>query len=300
VARRELRTFEYVPRSVPRRVDGGIRARSQRGEIGESWWSRRFIEILESHEYGARLRRGRSYARSGQVLELEVTAGMVLARVQGSRPRPYRVELAVKTLSDRDWERAERAMAERAVFVAKLLAGEMPKDIEEAFTASKLTLFPGSGRELSSSCTCPDWASTCKHVAAVFYLLAEAFDEDPFLIFQWRGRTRNELMTHLRSLRSSGPADGRGSDGAAPSADRPLRECLAAYWRPRPELADVHSRPWAAGSAPDALVRRLGPAGISVRGEDLGDVIARAYQIISQGAEKLALAEQEPADGPAG
>ena len=299
MARRELRTFAYIPRSVPRRVDGGIRARSQRGDIGETWWSRRFIEILESHEYGARLRRGRSYARTGQVLELEVTGGLVMARVQGSRPRPYRVEVAVKTLSDRDWERVERSMAERAVFVAKLLAGEMPKEIEEAFSASKLTLFPGSGRELSSSCTCPDWASTCKHVAAVFYLLAEAFDEDPFLIFQWRGRTRNELMTHLRALRGSGPSGGRAG-GAAPSPDRPLRACIAAYWRPGPELAEVHTRPWAAGAAPDALVRRLGPAGIVVRGEDLGDAIARAYETISRGAEKLALADQEEVDGRAG
>ena len=293
--RRELRTFEYVPRSVPRRVDGGIRARSQRGDIGETWWSRRFIEILESHEYGARLRRGRSYARAGQVLELEVTGGLVVARVQGSRPRPYRVELAVKTLSDRDWERVELAMAERAVFVARLLAGEMPREIEEAFTASKLTLFPRSGRELSSSCTCPDWASPCKHVAAVFYLLAEAFDQDPFLIFQWRGRTRNELMTHLRALRGSEPAGVRGSGGAAPTPDPPLRSCLAAYWRSGPQLEEVQARPWAAGSVPDALVRGLGPAGIAVRGDDMGDILARAYQTISRGAETLAVADQEEA-----
>jgi len=282
-------------------VDGGIRARSQRGDIGETWWSRRFIEILESYEYGARLRRGRSYARAGQVLELEVSSGLVLARVQGSRPRPYRVELGVKTLSDQDWARAERAMAERAVFMAKLLAGEMPKEIEAAFVASKLTLFPGSGRELASSCTCPDWASTCKHVAAVFYLLAEAFDEDPFLIFQWRGRTKADLLQRLRTLRGSAGAAGARAAVPAASPDRPLRACLASYWRAGPEGAEVQARPWAA-PAPEALVRRLGAAGVTVRGEDLGEVIARAYRAISLGAESIALAdrEAEAADGRAG
>src|SRR5262245_39002125 len=202
---RQFRDFGFVPRSQPVRVEGGIRARSRRGDFAGTWWSRRFIEILESYEYGARLRRGRSYARAGQVLDLTVARGVVRARVQGSRPRPYRVEVTVRTLSDRDWERAERTMAEKAVFAARLLAGEMPDEIEEAFTASRLTLFPRSGRELASSCTCPDWASPCKHVAAVFYLLAEAFDRDPFLIFEWRGRTKDELLGRLRALRGSEP-----------------------------------------------------------------------------------------------
>src|SRR5215510_15212257 len=112
----------YVP-SRPRSVQGGIKAQSRRGDIGETWWSRRFIAILESFDYASRLQRGRHYARRGQVMDLEVRKGVVEARVQGSRPRPYRVRLGVETLDERDWQRAERAMAAKASFAAMLLAG---------------------------------------------------------------------------------------------------------------------------------------------------------------------------------
>src|SRR5215831_13378587 len=132
--------FWRYRRQVPSRplpVEGGIKAQSQRGGIGETWWSRRFIEILESFDFGSRLERGRHYARRGQVLDLDVRKGVVEARVQGSRVRPYRVRLGVETLDERDWARAERVMAGRAAFAAKLLAGEMPPDIEEAFAACR-------------------------------------------------------------------------------------------------------------------------------------------------------------------
>src|SRR5215472_10435625 len=187
--------------TTPLPVESGLRARSRRGDIGETWWSQRFIAILESFGFGSRLDRGRNYARRGQVLDLEVRRGVVDARVQGSRVRPYRVRLAVETLDEADWERAERAMAAKAVFAARLLAGEMPHEIEQTFAACRLSLFPTSASQLASSCTCPDAANPCKHVAAVFYLLAEAFDGDPFLVFAWRGRTREELLERLAALR---------------------------------------------------------------------------------------------------
>ena len=132
---------DYEP-SRPLPAEGGIAARSRRGDIGETWWSRRFIELLESFGVGSRLKRGRNYARTGQVLELDVEPGVVLAKVQGSRYTPYRVRIRGKLLSENQWRRAEKAMASQALPLARLLAGEMPTEIEDVFAACRLTLFP--------------------------------------------------------------------------------------------------------------------------------------------------------------
>src|SRR4030081_318407 len=120
-----------------------------------------------------------------------VICGRGGGRGPGLSDAPDRVRIAVKTLGPKDWDRAERAMASKAIFAAKLLAGEMPREIEDAFSACKLSLFPAAGRELASACSCPDWASPCKHVAAAFYILAEAFDADPFLVSPGGAGPRN-------------------------------------------------------------------------------------------------------------
>lgn len=281
----------YEP-SQPRSVEGGIKAQSRRGDIGETWWSRRFIAILESFDYASRLQRGRHYARRGQVMDLDVGKGVVEAHVQGSRPRPYRVRLGVEVLSERDWTRAEKAMASKALFMAKLLAGEMPREIEQAFAACKLSLFPTSGRQLSSACSCPDWASPCKHVAATFYILAEAFDADPFLVFKWRGRTKEELLENLGALREEAPTEVEAPvpADAAPS----LAQRLDDFWEAGPELTDVQVRPWTAVGA-DELIRRLGPVGVTVQGRDVSELLADAYRAMSAAAKRLALGDpQEP------
>ena len=276
--------------TAPLPVDSGLRARSRRGDIGETWWSRRFIAILESFGLGTRLERGRNYARRGQVLDLEVRKGLVEARVQGSRVRPYRVQLGVQTLTEDDWTRAERAMASKAVFAAKLLAGEMPRDIEETFAASRLSLFPTSASQLSSSCTCPDAIKPCKHVAAVFYQLAEALDRDPFLVFTWRGRTREELLERLAALRRPARRAPAPEAGAEVVAEPTLEDALDRFWEAGPELDRVRARPWAAG-APDAAIRQLGPIGVTVRGADLADLLAAACRTLAAAAQRRALGE---------
>ena len=204
-ARRSFPPDDWVPydHPPPIPVEGGLRARSRRGDIGETWWSQRFVAALE-RAYGttaSRLARGRAYARAGQVLGLDLRRGIVEAAVQGSRPQPYAVSIRVKVLSDAQWTRVEAALATRALFLARLLAGEMPIDIEEAFEAAELSLFPERRGDLRTSCSCPDTANPCKHVAAAYYLLAESFDRDPFLAFEWRGRSREQLIGNLRALR---------------------------------------------------------------------------------------------------
>jgi uncharacterized Zn finger protein len=271
---------DYV-KSGPIRVDNGIRARSRRGAIGSSWWSRRFIEVLESLELGGRLARGRSYARAGQVLSLEVTAGSVVASVQGSRPKPYQVRIDIRQIWATHWERVENALAEAAIFSAKLLAGEMPEDLEDVFDDLGLSLFPRDAGELTMECSCPDWSVPCKHVAATLYLLAEAFDRDPFLVLTWRGRDKATLLANLRTLRGS-------SESAAEAPRRSiwdelrslphddLADCVAGYFSCRSRLTPVD-----AGQRdiviPDAVLRERDPLLLEAHGKAVTDLLRPAY-----------------------
>jgi uncharacterized Zn finger protein len=202
------RDFGYYRPSRPREARGGIKAQSRGGTFGKSWWARRWIEVLESFNIGARLDRGRSYARRGQVLSITIGKGTVSAEVQGSRPKPYQVRIKVEALSRAHWKRLADALGRQALFGAKLLAGEMPGDIEKAFQAAGLSLFPGRSKDLQTDCSCPDWSNPCKHIAAVHYLLGEEFDRDPFLIFQLRGMEREEL---IRLIGGSAAAKGKGT-----------------------------------------------------------------------------------------
>ncbi|UWP84717.1 SWIM zinc finger family protein [Dactylosporangium fulvum] len=192
------------------RVEGGIRARSTRGAIGSSWWSKRFLAVLESFALGTRLTRGRNYARAGQVLSLDITPGAVEATVQGSRPKPYEARIGLAVFPGDVWARVEAALAAEALGAAKLLAGELPPHVEDVFTGAGAPLFPARITDLGLHCSCPDSAVPCKHLAATFYLLAERFDADPFQILLWRGRARDALLANLRELRT-------GADSAAPA-----------------------------------------------------------------------------------
>ncbi|BCJ60979.1 SWIM zinc finger family protein [Micromonospora endophytica] len=194
----------YADYGRPRKVDGGLRARSTRGAIGVSWWSRRFLEVLESFALGTRLTRGRSYARAGQVLHLDIAPGTVRATVQGSRAQPYQVHIALSAFPASLWDRIEQQLAAQAFFSARLLAGDLPPELEELFAAAGAPLFPAEVTQLEQHCSCPDFAVPCKHLAATFYLLAEAFDADPFALLHWRGRSRAELLERLRELRGAG------------------------------------------------------------------------------------------------
>jgi uncharacterized Zn finger protein len=271
-----------IPRDAwsggPRKVDGGIKARSRRGEIGQSWWSRRFLDVLESFGMGGRLLRGKNYARAGQVLTMNLSTSLVVAQVQGSRPEPYRVRIAVKAFTDREWLRIEEALAAQALFAAKLLAGEMPTDIEDVFTQLGLKLFPGTLRELSMDCSCPDWEVPCKHLAATCYLLAESFDADPFEILAWRGRGRTELLARLRRLRDGGHRPAAPIDAEPDTA--PLDEAIEDFWRcgPQPEQP-IGEAP---APRPDALLDQLDPIGLTVDGRELADLLRPAYHALNR------------------
>lgn len=253
----------YFPKSSPRTAKGGIKAQTQRGSFGKSWWAKRWIAVLEGFNIGARLGRGRTYARKGQVLSVEIEKGQVQAKVQGSRPRPYNISLKVKVLTEADWKKLAREISHQAIFAAKLLAGEMPQDIEKAFQSAGLSLFPEKSKDLETDCSCPDWSNPCKHIAAVYYLLGEEFDRDPFLIFKLRGMTREEIMDLLgRDIGFQAPY----LEAQALAAEKQIGPA----YQPEPLPTDM-SGFWQGGKIPDhlfgevrlpnlqaGLVRRLG------------------------------------------
>jgi uncharacterized Zn finger protein len=227
-------SYPSFPRSRPRAAKGGIKSQSKRGSFGQSWWAKRWIGVLESFDIGARLGRGRSYARNGEVLSIDIAEGEVKAQVQGSRPQPYAVTIEVKVLTRKQWDQVVEALSAQALFVAKLLAGEMPQDIEQVFEKMKLSLFPQQQADLKTDCSCPDWSNPCKHVAAVYYLLGEEFDRDPFLLFQLRGLRREALLQRLSRLTPVSEAASAAVEvtamGRAAHPATPLPSDPAGFW----------------------------------------------------------------------
>jgi uncharacterized Zn finger protein len=232
-------------------------------KLGTTWWGQRWIEALEHILQGdtGRLARGRSYARGGRTHDLVIESGKVTARVTGSR-EPYRVSLALPQLSAATWQAAITFMAQKAEFAALLLNSEMPQQIDEAFQAAGASLFPTRRADLETDCDCPDHGDPCKHIAAVHYVLGEAFDRDPFLLFELRGRGREQVLTLLRQARGEGGGTRRRSHGKSEGDAKPPSVALVKLTKnnyavapaPLPALSFSFEAPATHG----AVLRQLG------------------------------------------
>lgn len=241
-------------RRIP--VEGGVAARSRRGAIGESWWSERFLAVLDQLGVGGRLSRGKTYARAGQVIDLTIEPGKVVATVQGSRDEPYRARIGLSPFADEAWDAVEDAFARDSWYAASLLGGSVPEDLEDVFASVGLSLFPTGAREMPMDCTCPDWSVPCKHLAAVAYLVAERFDADPFLILRWRGRDRARLLAGVRSRRDDGDP-----------VVTPLATVVNRFFDlggPLPQVARTAPRP----GLSEALLDEMPPLGVRLGGPD--------------------------------
>ena len=172
--------------------------------VGSTWWGQRWVEALEHgpRDVVARLGRGRAYARDGHVSELKIMAGSVVAMVRDDDLESYKVTLHLEVFQPKLWKRILNTMSEQALFVGQLLNGEMPREIAQVFHACGKSLFPSSFHDIDADCGCEDWSSPCKHVAATYYVLADALDHDPFILFKLRGRTREQVLSGLGQLRS--------------------------------------------------------------------------------------------------
>ncbi len=295
---RKRYSYNYWPSyesTRPLEADG-IKARSRRGKFTETWWGDRWIAALKPLMDSGRLSRGRSYARKGQVLEIDLKPGKVAARVQGSRRSPYKVAIELTPLNDKQWNAVLDALADQAIYAAQLLNGEMPDDIERIFEAVKVPLFPSARGDLKSNCSCPDWANPCKHIAAVYYLLGERFDGDPFLLFELRGRSQEQIAAALRERRAGlgGGATLELSPYAPDSIEAvtvaPLEETLDRYWG-QSRVLDGLTVQIAAPPVTLALLKRVGlpdfvdPAGFRAQ-------LERTYAGVTARALEVAFAER--------
>lgn len=256
--------WRTYPASTPHRPEQGIATSKQRGGMAGTWWSERLVQLLDSFGLGARLQRGRRYARQGQLVSFDVEAGIVVAQVQGSRAAPYVVTVAAPPLTDDHWDQVQDAIRSRVSFVAELLAGHVPPELEAVFDLAGVPLLPTRWGEIRATCSCPDWENPCKHVAAVLYVFADRLDDDPWLLLQWRGRRRDELLAHLR------PGD----------AERPQ---VAPWWPLKPgaplPVDDGHRSTWTV-TDPTAALTRLGPLAVEVRSRPVTDLVIEAYTLI--------------------
>jgi hypothetical protein len=260
----------YAP-SVPLPAQDGIATSKQRGPMAATWWSRRFTEVLESFGLGARMQRGRRYARTGQVLSLQVSSGVIAAQVQGSRRTPYLVTVSLTDPGDEQWQRIIDTMKAKVGFVARLLDGEVPPDLEEVFSSCGVVLFPKAWKDLRAACSCPDWENPCKHIAAVLYVFADQLDADAWLALELRGRSRETLLEALTSA-------GREPRGG-------IVDEVAPWWPfpagPLPALAEMG--PLAAAvtpDRPDGVLDSLEPLEVDVGASLFADLVRPLYERI--------------------
>ncbi|WP_369217864.1 SWIM zinc finger family protein, partial [Streptomyces flavofungini] len=162
-----------------------------------TWWGNAWIDALKTSALDqARLARGRTYARDGAVDTITVAPGRIVAYVHGSRPRPYRAEIRLRTMLPEHWDRFLDAVTADAAHIAALLDKDMPHALADAAARTDVPLLPGA-RELSPSCTCPDRGHPCKHAAALAYQTARLLDADPFVLFLLRGGEEADLLDEL-------------------------------------------------------------------------------------------------------
>lgn len=185
--------------------------------IAKSWWGRAWCDNLERYaDYESRLERGKRYVKTGTVIDLSITKGRIQAKVQGSRKTPYKVEIRISPLSEERCQEILQTCGKRVETLENLLAGDFPEELKELFT-QRGGLFPSS-REISFSCSCPDWALMCKHVAAVLYGIGARLDENPSLFFELRGIEMGRFIDVAiasrveRMLKNAGQTSGRTID----------------------------------------------------------------------------------------
>ncbi|MBN2197227.1 MAG: SWIM zinc finger family protein [Polyangiaceae bacterium] len=292
--------YESTPKKPP--PERGIRMK----KAGTTWWGQRWIEALENVLCGdsARLARGRTYARAGRTHDLVVKGGKVTAKVTGSRATPYKITIELTELSAPAWKKAIDGLTKKAQFSAELLAGQMPQAIDEVFVEAGVSLFPKQRADLKTSCSCPDWGDPCKHVAATHYVLGEALDRDPFLLFELRGRTKDQVLDALRAARGGTgetPAKKAGRSKAA-SEDATnevptvkLGKLKAGEYdksrEPLPALHFSFEPPVTHG----AVLRQLGAPTNWEEDASPADVLAPLVRAAAETARRIAMAEPSDA-----
>lgn len=174
-------------------------------QFSRTWWGKQFIAALEKFSDPARLGRGRSYARNGKIIDYKIVQNKITATVRGSvnpyfgvyKEPKYKTVIEITPITPSNWSKAIKHLSAKASFVSKLLMNEVPDNIEEVFSDLGLHLLPHSQKDFKTNCSCPDWENPCKHIAGVYYLVASQLDNDPFLLFELRGLSKEALQAEL-------------------------------------------------------------------------------------------------------
>jgi uncharacterized Zn finger protein len=238
-----------------------------------------FLGTFESLRMGPTFARGRRDERAGHVRQLTVSGSLVVAQVRGPEDTTaFRARLALRAFGATEWARVEQALAAEARFVADLLGGRMPAGIEAVFAEAGLSLVPLSLDEVAMDCSCERWPMPCVHLAATIYAVARSFTEDPFGVFTWRGRSRDELLLHLRELRGALAVDRVSTlDAVSPTVMEDASADPTDFWGDTAApLVPAGGRPGAA-SRPDAHLDQLDPPPLAHDGRTLTDLLRPAY-----------------------
>jgi uncharacterized Zn finger protein len=277
----------YESRPIP--VDDGISTSKARGAMAEQWWSKRFVEVLDTYGLGGRMQRGRRYARTGQLRSFAVVSGELRAEVQGSRRTPYQVTVRAPATSDAQWSQVDAALASRVKFAARLLAGEVPAELEDVFATAGVPLLPKRWSDVVARCTCPDDANPCKHIAATLYVFADKLDRDPWLLLDWRGRTRQQILDPLlpRGIAAADADDDPAVEHEGPASsvapwwpldlrrsrsltgDRPVTNAVG-------HLLDVDPP-----DPPEIILGRLNDLAAEVKGTPVVELLPEAYRVVT-------------------
>ncbi|MFF7382278.1 SWIM zinc finger family protein [Streptomyces griseoluteus] len=263
-----------------RRTFPSFAPRPERQDFATTWWGQAWVDALEHTALDAdRLARGRGYADAGHVDAITVTPGLVLAYVRGSRPRPYRVQLRLRRLSDEDWERLLAAAVDSPADIAALLDKELPHTLADL----GLPLLPGPG-DLIPQCSCPDSGRPCKHAAALCYQTARLLDADPFVLLLLRGRGERELLDTLSRRSAASAARAAGERG--PAAQPGVRASEALAGRPLPPLPAPQPAP-AHPEAPPAYPAAPGGPDPFALDQLATDAAARAHALLTTGRDPV-------------
>jgi uncharacterized Zn finger protein len=162
--------------------------------IANSFWGKSWCSNLERYsDFASRMPRGRTYVRNGSVLDLQIAKGEVAAMVAGSSL--YKIKITVAPVTAARWKAICRDCAGEINSVVELLQGRLAKGVMDRVCRQGDGLFP-SPEEIKLSCSCPDWADMCKHVAAALYGVGARLDERPQLLFKLRGVDENDLLAN--------------------------------------------------------------------------------------------------------
>lgn len=285
----EKRASDQIRSESPRRVRNGIKLRAKDVPTAETWVAARLHSLMQRVFDADALAEGFTYARAGQTSSMDVQPGRITARVQGRLQRAYVLNMVRSPLTEQQWDETIGAMAGEAIYVARLLAGEMPPNLGELFASHGLQLVPEDPGEFEMTCSCTE-PKPCKHAAAICYLLLERFNVEPLLVFTLYGMPSEQVLDRLRQVRAI-HTHGVAAAHADPQIPEsqieppPLEACLDEFWRPGPQLAELEqARP--PQHVAHALLRRLGPSPMQGRFPMVG-LLASIYDTVSQQAIRI-------------